>query len=157
MIINPSLPHGFVIFCDDVREEVSGKTTIVGAYGQDLVFQSAAPATLSQIAVSTWYRLSPDRMPTAVEFRLVYETEAGEESILNSMTFDLDQSMFPQMPQQSQSDPNSTPFWELRHVSRHEHVTFLQPGRLKCRVHFDGNEVRIGTLKVSFLESATTH
>lgn len=32
------LPEFSALFCDDIREEISGKTTIVGVYGTDIIF-----------------------------------------------------------------------------------------------------------------------
>lgn len=44
------LPEFSALFCDDIREETSGKTTIVGVYGTDIVF-AELPALQPKIGV----------------------------------------------------------------------------------------------------------
>ncbi len=41
-----SEPVGFTIFCDDIREEASGKISFIGAYDTAMVIHVAFPATL---------------------------------------------------------------------------------------------------------------
>ena len=47
-----------VVFCDDIRQEVGGKVTLVGAYTPELN-ASKIPVT---IPVAVWVVLSPDKM-----------------------------------------------------------------------------------------------
>jgi len=41
-----SEPIGFTIFCDDIRDEVGGKTSLIGTYQSVMVIHAPFPATL---------------------------------------------------------------------------------------------------------------
>jgi len=41
-----SEPIGFTIFCDDIREEIGGKTSFIGAYDAVMLIHAAFPAVL---------------------------------------------------------------------------------------------------------------
>jgi hypothetical protein len=44
--------QGLILFCDDVRDETSGKNTIVGVYGTDFLLEEPEIGSLSQIVAS---------------------------------------------------------------------------------------------------------
>lgn len=50
--IEPFKPHGFTIFCEDLREEVSGQTTYVGVYGDAMFIDHALPIQLPQLCMA---------------------------------------------------------------------------------------------------------
>lgn len=43
--------HGYAIFCDDIRHEVSGKRTIVGAYGGNLIFRAGLDQAIPKFCI----------------------------------------------------------------------------------------------------------
>ncbi len=61
---------GHVIFCDDVREEVGGKTTYVGAYKSDLIVNGDFPVTLPKLAVCIIWSQSMDEDDLPVEIEV---------------------------------------------------------------------------------------
>jgi hypothetical protein len=48
--------QAFAIFCDDIRQEVTGKRMLIGVYGTDLVVPQF-PVTLPQLCVETAIRV----------------------------------------------------------------------------------------------------
>lgn len=51
----PREPFGFTIFCDDLRQEVGGKVSMIGVYSETMIFESAAPAVLARLVLATTY------------------------------------------------------------------------------------------------------
>lgn len=50
------------LYCDDIRRETSGKLTLVGLYGSDMVIEGQPPATIPKLNVVVVARtLSDDR------------------------------------------------------------------------------------------------
>jgi hypothetical protein len=47
--------YGFTIFCDDIRQEVGGKITYVGAYGGRLLVHGDFPVRLPKFALGITY------------------------------------------------------------------------------------------------------
>jgi len=70
-------PYLETIFCDDIRQEISGKRTLVGVYEHNLLVESF-PVTLPKLCLVT--RLV---VPASTEFeRISFEVMKGDESIL---------------------------------------------------------------------------
>lgn len=46
--------YGHVVFCDDVRQEIDGKLTLVGVYNGNLTVFGGFPAVLPRLCVVTW-------------------------------------------------------------------------------------------------------
>lgn len=45
-------PYGMAIYCDDIRQEVGGKTTLVGIYGADMIVQGDKPVQIPMLAIA---------------------------------------------------------------------------------------------------------
>jgi hypothetical protein len=151
MIVNPTLPNGFVLFCDDVRQEVTGKTIFVGAYQHEMIFHASPPITIAILAASIWYRFSPADVPPRVEFRIVFENKAGERTVLYTNVADLTApAEVPPPP----TDPNIQPYMEVHHVARMAQIVIPEAGLIRARVYVGDDEVRLGTLEASFVSPA---
>lgn len=70
-------PFGYTVFCDDLRQEVLGKITLVGVYGAELIVYAFMPATLSKLAMSINYyeRLGESDSPLELRIYLPGEDE----------------------------------------------------------------------------------
>ena len=53
--IRRSTPFGYTIFCDDVRNEINGKVTLVGVYAGDVIVLGTLPVTLPKLGLSVNY------------------------------------------------------------------------------------------------------
>lgn len=73
--------HDFTIFCDDIREESSGKLIIIGLYAKDIVLATPLPVTLPKLCFLT--RLNGGSGEHEVKHSL--KTPEGKE-LLNDMT-----------------------------------------------------------------------
>src|SRR5437763_16850721 len=48
-------PWGFSVFCDDLRQEVDGKRTLVGAYMAAMNVTGTLPASLPKLAIAVTF------------------------------------------------------------------------------------------------------
>lgn len=64
----------FSVFCDDVREETSGKLIYIGVYGQD-VFVPSFPALLPTLTVMTWAWTSLENPFQKLVFRTILDDQ----------------------------------------------------------------------------------
>lgn len=46
---------GFSLFCDDLREEIGGKISLMGIYDRDLFFQAETPITFPRFVIFVRY------------------------------------------------------------------------------------------------------
>jgi len=63
-------PFGYTVFCDDIRNEIGGKTTLVGVYAGDLVLQSPLPASIPRLGVSLVYVERPGESDLPLSIRV---------------------------------------------------------------------------------------
>jgi hypothetical protein len=138
-------PFGFTIFCDDIRQEVGGKATLVGCFQGNLHFISATfPVTLPKLCLAIHYfepaslpaeRVSlsislpgdPPDKPTAAG-EIPFETLAPAPDALNPDGHLLKQSI-------------------LHFVMAL--VTIKSPGFISVRARRGEETIRLGSLQIS--------
>ena len=148
MIINPSLPTGHAVFCDDIREEVGGKLTYVGVYGNVMIISAAAPATLSQLCVAVSVRIEPPIEPLTTTVRILRSD--GDEIIAEAQAVIEPPANPSSAP--SFADANSVSFRELFVPIRVAGVLITQDCAIKVRAYIGDDEIRLGSLRVIFAE-----
>jgi hypothetical protein len=89
MLILPTNPSGFSIFCDDIRYEMSGKQTYIGVYDGSMRIASSAPATIPQLCVLTNMRFDQENLPRTVTLKIIFEDENFVEQEIASMETNL--------------------------------------------------------------------
>lgn len=67
--------HSYAIFCDDVRQEVSGKNIYIGVYRDQMFFAGEAPWLLPLLNVHIVFRM-PERRPVP---KIALELRATDE------------------------------------------------------------------------------
>lgn len=145
-IIPPSLPNGYVIFCDDVREEVRSKFTFVGIYGSEMKIFGTAPATVPKLCVAIKFRDDPETLPKHVLFRITKETISGTEVLLDAPC---DVPALPEgfeFPDAIGGD--GTRFVEIGLNSEFNGLSFSEKTTLRVRAIIGEEEYRIGALTV---------
>lgn len=140
MIIYPSLPSGHTTFCDDIRQEITGKATFVGAYGAHM-FVASFPAMVPKICCAVTYREAPD-VVGQVAIRIIHEFDETE-TILGELEIEV-------KAEDLHSINPDEPFFmrEGRFFFEFSPFAISGPGVLKVRAFRDGNEVRLGALAI---------
>jgi hypothetical protein len=141
-------PHGFTIFCDDLREEVSGKTTYVGVYQDVMYVFGALPVMVPKLSFAIHLFHEPDVRFEALEMRIALPGEAVDAP---GIRFDIDPQTLPaEMPAPDE-------FGDVLLRPR-RHLTFkleLAPfqvqkyGRIRVSALWDGTFVPLGSLLVA--------
>ena len=147
MIINPTLPFGHVTFCDDVRYELNGKSTLVGIYGTEMRLFGEAPLLLPELHVMVALNVSAEKTPLKGQFRII---KSGSEQIICEQNFEI--------PDCSSVDDEVTVHPEsqqLSFVGLNTHLIIRnfsidEVCRLKVRAFIGKDEIRIGSLHISF-------
>lgn len=145
MIVYPSLPSGHTIFCDDVRQEVSGKQTLVGTYGAAM-YVAEFPAILPQICCVICYREAPDSIGN-VAIRVIHEVN-DEETVMAEIAFDIPEGTKPPAEMEGPFIMRVGNF-----VVQLSPFSIEGPGLLKVRAFRDGDEIRLGALKIDLASS----
>jgi hypothetical protein len=160
VIVNPSFPSGFVVFCDDVRQEVTGKVTMVGVYTGQMMLTGNLPVVLPQICAVTTFRLAP---PTEQIKPIIRLFRSGQDEPLFEMEADIpaaQPSDFPPTP--TDQDPDAVKFLQMIITAQVQNLVITEPCTLKVRAFVGDDEIRLGALQIlvtptDTVEPITTH
>jgi len=67
-------PFLSTIYCDDVRQEVGGKLSLIGVY-KDVMYVQQFPVTLPKLWVVATFVVSKDEPPKSLKFRVFRDNE----------------------------------------------------------------------------------
>lgn len=148
MIINPSLPSGFVTFCDDIRHEVTGKMTLVGVYGGQMIVGGTLPITLPQICAVITFRFLPPSEPIKPVIKIFM---SGQDDPLFMMETDItpaQEATAVAEGARSEDDPDRVSFAQIVITPQIQGLVITEAGTLKVRVYIGEDEIRLGTLLI---------
>ncbi|WP_313493708.1 hypothetical protein [Stenotrophomonas sp.] len=136
------------IFCDDIRQESSGKLLIVGMYGDSLTVPSF-PCQLPDLRLMITMT-SPIEVPfESAEIRVSFDREV-------LMTMSLDDPSTPDMSVGPSDEDVSAGVMRVHHMTAFmvlESVNIEKPGNLLVRIQTESELIPAGALYVSEAES----
>lgn len=139
--------YAHAIFCDDARQEISGKTTLVGIYqGQCLVPQF--PCTLPKLCINLSISAPRSEMPKSVS---VKGTFAGEEV----MSMSLDNAQIDSIINANPSPRPERKRMMLGLMAIMSPFNLKEPGRLALHVMVDGEDLPCDSLDIDVAPPGT--
>jgi hypothetical protein len=137
-------PYGTTVFCDDVRDEISGKKTYVGVYFNEMLIPSPFPALIPQFALAITY-LEPLSDPVEqVSLKVFVPGESSDSELAADVVLPVDRV-------NSIDEKSKDPHAEYRaHIFHFKISPFFiaQEGYVKVRAFIGDREIRLGSLKV---------
>lgn len=146
-----SKPFGTTIFCDDIRNEVGGSITIVGANANDEILfpkptdsNSDAKSTCMIPILAFYLKII---IPITYKFKRlnikIIQIENTKEN--NLFEAHLEAKNFPDIPLKNEDDEPS--YFKLNIAQRIPGVTCRPQGKIKSRMVFDQHDpIPLGTL-----------
>jgi len=130
---------GNTVFCDDIREEVGGKVSLIGAYMGGMNVHSPFPATVVKFAfaISLWQRHT--RYRRNISFRVYLPGDEDETPSIES------QLEAPPIPEEA----THTPFVVIRANLSLTGMVIKEAGPIRVRAFMDGVLYPIGSLMVT--------
>lgn len=139
-----TVPYGTTVFCDDVRDEVSGKKTYVGVYFNEMLLFNPLPALIPQFALAITY-LEPLSEPVEqVNLKVFVPGEETESEVAADVLLPVDRV-------DTLNEKNKDPLAEYRaHIFHFKITPFLiqQEGYVKVRAYIGDREIRLGSLRI---------
>jgi hypothetical protein len=68
--VEPFKPHGFTIFCEDLREEITGQTSFVGVYGDAIFIGEPLPVNLAKLSLAIHLLDEPREKPAKIVLKI---------------------------------------------------------------------------------------
>lgn len=146
MIINPNAPGGYTIFCDDIRHEITGKTTLVGVYNNQMIVTGNLPVTLPQICAAITLRLLPPEEPVKPIVKIFRSDEPEPLFVFEADIEPVEAKLIPEPS--PHSDPDSVTFMQIGITAQIQGLVVNQGCALKVRAFIGDDEVRLGSLQI---------
>jgi hypothetical protein len=141
---------GFAIFCDDIRQEVSGKISLIGTYtGVMYLHGGDFPFAIPKFGmVFSYFEKHEAAQPSPLILKIWFP---GDEAAAPSLEVELPIEQIRQKAQAERS-LETTPEGQFVRLDTHillTNVLFKEEGRVVARVYREGGEeVRLGTLRI---------
>lgn len=150
MLILPINPSGFSTFCDDIRDEASGKKSLIGVYNGAMVFAVPAPFVLIQLCILTITRLDHDMLQKEMTLKIIFEDEDFVEQLLASVEAELPDRSSQEVASSIFAKTDGASFFQWNSEARITNLLVPKNGRIKVRLHIDDDIFTLGSLRVIF-------
>jgi hypothetical protein len=143
--------RGYAIFCDDIRQEVGGKTSYIGVYQDNLIVNAEFPIVLPKFGISIVIFFTPTKARQALEvpFKIFFPGDDPTPSLEGQIPIaDNTNALMP-------SD-------YVRPVSRATANVILaplqlkNPGLIRVEAYLDRVTIDLGTLRVDQVDPTIT-
>ena len=136
-------PYGYTLFCDDIRQEINGKVSLIGVYGGDLIVAGPLPVALAKLALRITYIEQPGESTEPVEIH-IYLPGNPDGQPIQRIPLPVDfRSMAPD-PHPGLTDPLLIAVFNMEFSP----LPLQQEGQIKVRAYRGDLEIRLGTLLV---------
>lgn len=144
--------YGYSLFCDDVRDEVSGKVTYVGVYRSQMYIHGEFPAMLSKLAiVVTLFELMDDAAaaPPKLTLQIHLPGEAGDAPFFEQELDLLEiRRKLEEIRRPPPADADGDRFAMANYNCLFSPVMIKQPGMIRVRAIYGDKTLRLGSLEV---------
>jgi hypothetical protein len=147
VIINPTLPYGFVTFCDDIRLEIGGKKTLVGVYDSGMTLIGSAPLRVPRLQAIVVLRTELMRLPLT---GCVAIKHSISDRVLVSTDFNITEFPATTAAPIENNEIDPVGFYQQWWGFELSDIVIDQPCRIKVRAYIGGDEIRLGALNIDF-------
>lgn len=144
-----SNPSGLTIFCDDIRQEVGGKYSLVGCYGGELVVVSDGKAILPKLCASINIRIPTDYEFQEITLEITKTIGDNKQALFKtSISFEEIKSNAPEN-KRSEGVTTEENVLDLRMPWIISPFEVGEDCLLKVQAYIDGDCLKLGALKIS--------
>ena len=138
-------PDGYTIFCDDIRQEVGNKHSLMGIYGHEMLVHNPFPLTM-RMGLYIVFREDPSA-PLGDLTLCIYSP--GDPQDKPSYKAEIARSAENIPPPPPDLDQAARRTFVLNIVSA---INLTEAGKVKVRMIVEGEEIKLGTLTVKQAE-----
>lgn len=139
-------PHGFTIFCEDIREGTKGTTTYVGVFGDAIMLEDELPFKMPKLCMAIHLYCSPNEEASNITIRIALP---GEDEENPKLKLEVDLGKFELLDLPDIGD-------ELTHPRAHIVANVLggafsikKYGRIRVNALWDQKFVPLGSLAIA--------
>ena len=142
-------PFGSVVFCDDIRQEVGNKLSLMGVYFGDLYFPTPFPNSLPKLCASISYMERPGESTEPVKIILLGPT-SDEDGPLFENDLPMDEVRAIKMPTDPEADD---PFCFAQINISIASLLIKKEGRITVWAVRGDMKLRLGSLLIGYSDT----
>ncbi|MGY0561669.1 DUF6941 family protein [Luteimonas sp. A277] len=142
-------PYAHAVYCDDIREEVGGKSTLVGVYHGSLMVQSF-PATLPKLCVVLQVVLPAENLPEGLKMRVMLDEELLAEGEM--AVRDLEAALAAIPTEVERSKPSEEKGWVVAANFIFAPMKLEGPGMIRAWVEAGDQEMKANGLRIAQMQ-----
>ncbi len=135
-------PYGYTDFCDDIRQEIAGKITLVGLYAGEMKIFGTLPLNVSKLALAIHYFEKPGEGNDPLELRILLPGDADDAP---TQRIEIPPRDHQPKPTKGGDDPRIG----LHMMAVFSPLQVTQFGQIRVRMKKGDDIVRLGTLLVT--------
>lgn len=138
-------PYAHAIYCDDIRDEVGGKSTLVGVYHGSLLVQSF-PVTLPKLCVMLQVVMPAELVPEGLKIKVMKDHEVLAEGEMLPPDF---QAAIAAIPEEERgAEPSQEKAWVVASNFIFSPMKLDGPGVISARVEAGDREIKANGLRI---------
>ena len=139
---------GLTIFCDDIRQEIGGKYSLVGCYGGELIVVSDGNAVLPKLCASINLRIPSDHEFQEITLEITKSNgDQKKELFKTSVRFEDIKSNSPE-GRRPEADTTEEKVLDLRMPWIISPLEVTEDCLIKVRAYIDDECLKLGALKI---------
>ena len=143
-VVIPITPYGYTIFCDDLRQETSGKLIYIGVYTGEMIVFGDPPKLLPTFAAVTTYRERPGESDVPVKIKMFLP--GGDDA---AAELDVPVAAMRSVQFGAETEGEDRMYSAIIPI-RISPLLLRQDGLIKIRAYRGDDEIRLGALAVKF-------
>jgi hypothetical protein len=147
--VDPPEAYGYTMFCDDIRQEVGGKISYIGAYGGRVLVHGNFPFTMPKLALGIVYLQQHDKVVWPIRFWIFLPGDAEDKpSIIAEMPQEAIQPAINNAESLAAKFGSEIAFATIYSQFGFAPCVIQQPGILKVRAVRGDRLIRLGSLEI---------
>jgi hypothetical protein len=147
-------PFGVTIFCDDIREELHGKSSLIGVYGNELASYSKFPISLPKLGfyVTVCFPINGPLISDAMLHIYLPQDLPGQPSFTSSVDWEMTTEDVKQGLPDAKLFPDPLGVMQFTTYVLLGPINIKQSGFFRVRVIHRDQEIKVGALEVIYRE-----
>jgi len=138
--------RGYTIFCDDIRDEIGGKTTFVGVYKGVMLVHDDFPIIIPKFGLAIRYQEKLGACSEQINLKVFVPGNEGDVAVVEGV---LPMDDVRQMPPPPITDADAEPSYiEVASNIIFTPLVFPRPGLIKVRAFCGEEVIRLGSLQI---------
>ena len=142
--------YGTTVFCEDIRDEIGGKKTYVGVYGADMIIAGSLPAIIPQFAFAVTLLEPIASANGPINIKIFLPGLAGDE-----LAVDIDLPVERHISANLNERDPAAEFIGALMAFKVAPLVIVNEGHIRVRAYKDDREIRLGSIRVRVVDSAT--